>query len=328
MNKIIEIKFGSHLYGTDTPTSDLDLKGLYLPTAREICLGSYKKSIATVRPKQAFERNNKDDVDIEIFSLDRYLELLLEGQTLALDMLFAPLASYTMIVPGPEGQLLAEIYNNRFELLNKNVNAFIGYAKQQAAKYGQKGFRVHALRETLALLDGYSDHQTLEECFGSSLQTWINRIKNEHIAITQCRGPNGTVALHLEVCGKKYPMHGTIKYVKAQLQRRFDEYGKRALMAEKNEGLDYKALSHAIRVNSEAKELLETGIITFPRPDRDLLLKVKLGQMPYAEIAKIIEEGLEQLTISQQKSSLRETPNNEWADNFIYEIYSDIVKNA
>lgn len=29
-----EIKFGSHLYGTDTPTSDLDLKGIYLPTGR------------------------------------------------------------------------------------------------------------------------------------------------------------------------------------------------------------------------------------------------------------------------------------------------------
>jgi predicted nucleotidyltransferase len=44
MNKILEIKFGSALYGTSTPNSDLDLKGIYLPTAKEICLNSYKRT--------------------------------------------------------------------------------------------------------------------------------------------------------------------------------------------------------------------------------------------------------------------------------------------
>lgn len=38
MNKILEMKFGSHLYGTNTPNSDLDYKAIYLPTAREIIL--------------------------------------------------------------------------------------------------------------------------------------------------------------------------------------------------------------------------------------------------------------------------------------------------
>ena len=38
MDLIVEMRFGSHLYGTDTATSDLDLKGVYLPSAREILL--------------------------------------------------------------------------------------------------------------------------------------------------------------------------------------------------------------------------------------------------------------------------------------------------
>jgi predicted nucleotidyltransferase len=38
MDLIVEMRFGSHLYGTDTPESDLDLKGVYLPEARDILL--------------------------------------------------------------------------------------------------------------------------------------------------------------------------------------------------------------------------------------------------------------------------------------------------
>lgn len=90
MNKIIEIKFGSHLYGTNTENSDTDYKGIYLPTAKEICLNSYKKTICTIRPKQVGERNTKDDTDVEFFSLDQFMKLLCEGQTIALDMLFSP----------------------------------------------------------------------------------------------------------------------------------------------------------------------------------------------------------------------------------------------
>lgn len=323
MNKILEIKFGSHLYGTDTPNSDLDLKGIYLPTAKEIVLGNYKKTISTSRPKSEFERNNKDDVDMEIFSLDRYLDLLVQGQTVALDMLFAPHLSYTNSTP-QGNQLMYEIYINRHELLNKNVNAFVGYARQQAAKYGQKGFRIHAIRSILELLKAWEGKaHRVGDC---DLEHWVPSCGNEHIRIEYLKAPNGQMEPYLNVCDKKIAFHSTIKYALEHVQKRFDEYGKRALMAEKNEGIDWKALSHAIRVNSEAKELLETSKITFPRPDRELLLAVKLGHMDYKEVANIIETGLEDLTKASAESTLKDAPNTEWSDNFIYEVYSKIVK--
>lgn len=88
MNKILEMKFGSHLYGTDTPESDLDFKAIYLPSAREIVLGNYKRTDNHSRKKKLCERNTKDDVYVEILSLDQFLKLLTEGQTMALDILF------------------------------------------------------------------------------------------------------------------------------------------------------------------------------------------------------------------------------------------------
>src|SRR5271165_2458866 len=90
MNKILTIMFGSTLYGTSTPDSDLDYKSIYLPTSEQIILHNYPKTIHLGRNKKEKERNTKDDIDTEIFSLDRYLELLMEGQTVALDMLFSP----------------------------------------------------------------------------------------------------------------------------------------------------------------------------------------------------------------------------------------------
>lgn len=321
MNKILEIKFGSHLYGTDTPNSDLDLKGIYLPTAREIVLHTYKKTISTTRPKRDYERNNKDDVDIEIFSLDRYVELLTQGQTVALDMLFAPREMFTQ---QPINGILAYIFYHREKFLSKSMcNAFFGYAKQQAAKYGQKGFRVAALRETLDWISKFPEHYKLYEC---NPICFTDELLNEHVKIVECRGPNGTMANHLGVCSKKYPFHADIKYVKAQLQRRFDEYGHRALLAEKNEGVDWKALSHAVRVNSQAKELLTTHKITFPRPDKDLLLKIKLGQMDYKEVAEIIEKGLAEMVELEKTSTLPDEPDMEFVNNFVFNIYLDVIK--
>ena len=39
------MKFGAHLYGTDTKTSDLDYKGIFLPSVEEILLNKIPKCI-------------------------------------------------------------------------------------------------------------------------------------------------------------------------------------------------------------------------------------------------------------------------------------------
>ena len=327
MNKIVEILFGSRLYGTDTLDSDTDYKGIYLPTAHEIVLGRYKKTISTTRPKQPFERNTKDDVDLEYFSLDQYLNLLAQGQTLALDMLFSVQCPEMITRFGLQSEIFNNIFENRFELLNRKVNSFVGYAKMQAQKYGQKGFRIHAYRATLDWLKSFPNEQERIEDVGlEGVQMWIASIGNENIKIINKDTPEGNVIPHIDVCGKLIPFTTTFKHTKSWLQKYFDAYGKRALLAEQNLGCDYKALSHSVRVNSEAYELLTTGFITFPRPDRELLLKIKTGQMHYKDISLLIEEGLAKLFETEKISSLRAEPNKEWADQFILEVYTDIVK--
>lgn len=331
MNRICEIKFGSHLYGTSTPDSDLDFKGIYLPTARQICLGNYPKTITTQRPKQQGERNTKDDIDTEFFSLDRYLELLCDGQTVALDMLFAPKSMFTHLDPNL-GWIFDWIYDDRAEFLSSNVNAFVGYARQQASRYGIKGSRMNALKLTLDLLAQLPDkdklvtHQLALVDLVDQSKGLVSLEKSPLVEIVHCKAPNNTTEPHLHVAGRKIPFHATVQYAKKIFGMIYSGYGERSYKALLAGGKDHKALSHAVRVNFEAKELLETGKITFPRPEADLLVKIKKTEMPFDQISEIIEQGLVDLMEAQEKSTLRSTPNRELSKEIIYKVHKEIVQ--
>lgn len=322
LNKIVEIKFGSHLYGTDTPSSDADFKGIYLPTAREIVLERGKRNISTSRPKREFEKNTKDDVDVEIFSLTEYMRLLCDGQTVALDMLFAP--DNFKVLKGNEYYLFQTIYDNKNKLLSKGILSFIGYARKQASKYGIKGSRVRAVKDTLEFLNTFDGTLLLKEL---PLDVFIAR-GDEFIKYAQGLDPNGAIITYFEVCGRKFQLTNSVKYSLAVLNKIYNEYGHRSKLAQENDGIDWKALSHAVRVNFEGQELLNTGFITFPCPNRQLLLDIKTGKLPYKEVEQIIEVGLQELETAQVNSLLREKPDEQWVDDFLYEVYSNIVKSS
>lgn len=322
MNKILEIKFGSYLYGTNTPNSDLDLKGIYLPEGRDIVLERSRRNISSSRPKAEFEKNHKDDIDIEIFSLKEFVRLLVEGQTVALDMLFAP--EDFKLFKGNEYHLFETIYDNKDRLLSKGILSFIGYARKQASKYGIKGSRVRAVKEVinfLTPLDGMLLLRDIREQLDVS-----GLFADEFINYTSGIDMNGGEVTYFEVCGRKFQMTNSVKYILTILAKIYKEYGQRALLAESNDGIDWKALSHAVRVNLEGRELLQTGFITFPCPERQLLVDIKTGKLPYREVEVIIETGLKELEAAQANSTLRDKPDEEWAENFIYDVYSKIVK--
>jgi len=57
MKTIVEIKFGSHLYGTATAESDLDIKRIYIPSAKDILLQRIKPVIVEKRTKKLELKN-------------------------------------------------------------------------------------------------------------------------------------------------------------------------------------------------------------------------------------------------------------------------------
>ncbi|MFA5753336.1 MAG: nucleotidyltransferase domain-containing protein, partial [Bacteroidales bacterium] len=86
---IVKMKFGSVLYGTNTPESDTDIKGVFLPTYRDCLLNRISRCrVESSGPKGA--KNTSSDTDEETYSLHYFMQLLREGQVVALDMLFCP----------------------------------------------------------------------------------------------------------------------------------------------------------------------------------------------------------------------------------------------
>jgi predicted nucleotidyltransferase len=335
MRKIIEIKFGSHLYGTDTENSDLDIKGIFLPSKEELLSGNHRTNIQLTRNKKVGERNTKSDVDVELVSLDRFIELLTDGQTMALDMLFAPSTHYTEegaeAYASKDGEIWNEIKANQERFLSKRVSSFVGYARKQASKYGVKGSRIAAVRDVLSLLKSLpqgsklSNHDGAIKQLVASTKVHVSLEKLPLVEIIMLPShKGGPPQSYLQCCGRKAPL--SIKVIDAVkiYQRVFDEYGARAVQAETNHGVDWKALSHAVRVNTEAIELLTTGKITLPLINREHILQIKLGKIPYREVAVLIEDGLSNLEAAKNSSSLRLEPDKKWATEFINRVYAEI----
>lgn len=317
---IVRIKFGSHLYGTATQESDLDFKQVRLPSAREILLGR-TRHVVTENTKQGEGKNTAGDVDVETFTLQQFLKLCAEGQTVAIDMLFA------RPDPPANGLWSGTIIGNRNRILSRKPKAFLGYCRQQAAKYGIKGSRVAAARAALQFARDLGIRCGWTTRLGdaeSEVRSFAENV--EHCAVVETEQPGKVPARHLEVCNRKAPFLASIQNLHDIVERLVFEYGQRALLAERNEGVDWKALSHAVRVGNEAIELLKTGQITFPRPERAHLIAIKSGAVPYAQVAAEIELLLEGVETAAACSELPTEADLPWIDEIVMTTNLDVVR--
>src|ERR1019366_365533 len=120
--------------------------------------------------------------------------------------------------------------------------------------------------------------------------------------------------------------NATIKHGRDVLDKLVNEYGKRALQAGGQQGVDWKALSHAVRVGTQAIELLRTGNVTFPLANAGHLLDIKLGRLLYKEVSTEIEGLVDLIEIEAIESDLPEEPDMRWIENFIEDCHAAQVK--
>ena len=149
MQPIVKIRFGSHLYGTNNQNSDTDYKGIFIPDYREILLGkiSHNDNQSTGSNNS---KNTKDDVDTEWISIHKFIKDAISGQTYAFDMLHAP---ENMCERTIYSGLWDEIVDNREKFYSKNIHAFVGYAKGQAAKYSKVSSRLNTIKNIISILE-------------------------------------------------------------------------------------------------------------------------------------------------------------------------------
>lgn len=316
MNIIFTGLFGSHLYGLDTPTSDLDYKSIYIPEYRDIILGKAQKNI-TRSTGSSNSKNSVDDIDNETFSLQEFVKLACQGQTVAIDCLHVT----DTIKGSPTWQYLVE---NRTKFYSKNMNAFMGYVKKQAAKYGIKGSKLAVLEDILDICDNfalasyYDDHVYLLSEVIDKLPVTEYTFITSNIVV-----PSGRTEVFYSVNGSL--MHDIIPLheFRKRIQKQYDNYGKRAIQAKNNNGIDWKAISHALRAGYQLKDIFELGDFEYPLRQTQFLLDVKQGKLDYVtEVAPVLEDLVEELDILVVNSNLSENVDTDFWDNFVFDVYT------
>jgi hypothetical protein len=124
------------------------------------------------------------------------------------------------------------------------------------------------------------------------------------------------------------PFENSIRNAREIAGKILADYGQRALLAERNDGADWKALSHAVRIAREAIELFREGRITLPLPYAAEILAIRRGERPYAAVAEEIEALLAEVELASAASEMRETPDQDFIDELVAEAYRHQVEKA
>lgn len=115
---IYEVLSGSQLYGTNTPESDVDMKGIFVLPLDMILSNQYIEQISD-------EKN-----DIVYYELGRFIHLLKSSNPNMLETLFAP--EDKIIYKHP---IMGQIFELRDKFITKECNgSLVGYSRSQISK--------------------------------------------------------------------------------------------------------------------------------------------------------------------------------------------------
>lgn len=291
---------GSHLYGTATEESDTDYLGVYIPSKRDILLNRVEKQKSL----------KEDGIDVQVWSIDYFLKLACQGETMAIDLLHSPCNCWICF----NESMWNYLQNNRRLFYTKNMKSFVSYARKQAAKYGVKGDRIKTLQTVINYLENFPPKVKLKEA-------WEHIPNVDHVHFIE-EGPFNMV----QVNGKKYQETVTIEYILNGLNRELEGYGKRAKLAAENKGIDWKAISHAIRGACQVYDILKDGTYTYPLTNAKFLTNVKLGKISRSGTETVLDGLLLEIDKMTETSDLPEEVNKEEWDNWLYRFMKIYIK--
>ena len=312
--KIIYLSLGgSHLFGLNTEQSDIDIKGLFLPSTIDICAS--KPTYINLSTNKSMNKNSNIDIDIELFSIPKYFEMLKVGDTNAYDLLFSMFRQDTILYQTPE---IVVFKNNYRELLSAESKSFLGYVLAQTKKYGVKGERYNALVQVINNINIFTNQNQLNSKKNNikDFITFIKPLKLEYVSIDTVADYKNTRSIgdgtYLNVLDKQYEDTIKFDYFQKLLEKRLEKYGARSKQA--SQGIDFKSLSHAYRIILEFEEILDTHFLKLPLNEKEKIMKVKKGDLSdfdndYKNILSFLNDKVENIKERIEYSGLPDKIN-------------------
>jgi len=308
---------GSKLFGSDTPDSDTDYRGVFIPSVRS-CITGKKEDKITFKTNKGHDKNNSNDVDIQLWSIQYFLELLSKGDVNALDLLFSHTNKDAVIIMTEKFRRVILSKDILFNM--KDAVSYIGFSRQQAEKYGVKGKRYGKIKDICEYIVSLNLKGNTR--LGTIIPDIVDKFGEFPLCFTTTMEDNmGRDALFLEICGSLHQETISVKEFVRRIKPKHESYGNRAKLAETQDGEDYKALSHAIRCLRQVETLFSAGEITFPLPYAGYLRDIKLGLVSREEIEKEFNSKADLLTFKAENSIPDYKVNEKVIERFIMMFY-------
>lgn len=268
--------FGSELYGTQIEgKSDKDVRGIFIPHEDSLLTKTSKDSIHWTTGDSE-HKNTNEDIDIDLWSIQKFLgELLPNGDVGAMDVLFSASNLDTLIYMHP---CVANIFLNPSIYFHPDASENgCAYAINQAKKYGLKGTRLGVLKKVKIAIEAIITNSNINiNNKKIKLDTFVIEIMRDCYHETYCYYDH--IKNGINILGKWHQTNISFGEFYNRINKEYDTFGQRAIAAEQNNGIDYKALSHAIRALHQIQEYYLTGTVTFPLSNKEIVMKVKRGE--------------------------------------------------
>lgn len=225
--------------------------------------------------------------DHKVYSLKRWFQLILEGDPQSTELMFASKHHVSVITEVGHRALGVGL---KHALSNKSFSRIMGYSNGE----WRKAMAIKVVPEK----PKKGEKELLNDLW--NLFHTLTREQKELIINTLNEGRPQKIVSSMAGLGSKR---------KAQVEKY---------------GYCTKSAAHSIRLLNQVKELMLTGGLTFPRPNADLLRRIRNGELDKAQIEDIYLNSRTEAEKAREKSILPDEPNYE----AIWEEYTELVKES
>jgi len=307
---------GSHAYGTNIETSDVDIRG---------CALNSKEELLTNKNFEQFIDNPTDTV---IYSFNKLVSLLVNTNPNVIELLGCKPEHYIYLTP--VGQELLD--NKKIFLSKRCINSFGGYANQQLMRLKNNiaRYTVSQSEKELHMLD--SINSAMYE-FAGRYTDFKNGSIN--LFIDKSDKSDFETEIFMDIDLSHYPLRD-YKSIWSEMNNIVKDYSKIGVRNKKKDDLHMnKHMMHLVRLYMMCIDILSKEEINTYRNEQELELLMSIRNGKYLkdglvldEFWDILNEYTKEFNYAKENTSLPDKPNDKTVTDFIISVNERVVKGS
>lgn len=286
---------GSRAYGTNTPESDTDVKGVTIPP-KHYFYGFVDK----------FEQYEQNEPDLVIYDIRKFFKLASDCNPNIIEVLFVE--DEDIIHQTKIGE---KIRQHRHEFLSQRAEyTFCGYAVSQLKRLrSHRGWLMNPPKKKPERSEyGLPEHKKISQ---HELDKLINQGYDFPTEVSR-------------MLQKEKEYQSALNYYK-QYQQWLKNRNSERWQMEKDFGFDGKHATNLVRLLRLSEEILRHGEVFVKRPDAEELKSIKNGAWSYDYLINWAEEQKEKVRELKETTHLPKKPNRNKLDELCVELVEEMI---